>query len=789
MLIYDFDEIKKAGDCREILRNVLHVPETGKEGRDGWQRFAYPPWRPDSDSGGFAASREAWKDHAKNEGGDVIELVKRGKFNGDMWAAQNFLGEYYHIKAKTKPKEKCRRVAEYVYTDELGIPVHRTVRFEPKAFHQEHLTEDGEWKPGLKGIHTYLYNLTKWFGSDWVCVVEGEKDADTLASVNIPATTNPMGAENWKAEYNEYFRGKKVVILPDNDEKGERHAAVVSWNLKNIAKEIRIIRLPHLPAKGDVSDWLASFGTPEKLFILINETPALEQDKIEEPKREASPAKIANANAFSNYREEWQDQPTGGQKLVKSAIHINDLVAEIFRRFHDFPRRVGDTLFDHDRKMKQIRFITKPAELFSWIQEKSGHELKWGKIEGAVTQDQLFCAVFANAKRYEAISGVPNWPARSDVYYTHGKLPDPNPDAAAFNKFCSFFSPATELDAFLIRAFFMSPIYFKPKIDRPLWIIDATTGQGSGKTKLAEMAAYLYGGDDIEQGEPIWVDAKQIVSEQMIEPVKRRLLSCSGRKKRIFLIDNVMGYFGSSALASMVTQGSLSGIAPYGRGEETRPNDLTFVITSNSATVNKDLSGRGFIINVKRPEKPSREWEKSIQEFISKNRLEVIADIIGILERGAPFDFEPQTRFRSWEREILAPACGELETYQQVIQLNMDRQDNADGEKEESEEIRAYFKAKIKDCGFDPDKDTLFIRNPVLKTWAREASVDFGGHTNRAAISILHNWSKTKMIPELSNRITRFPHGSGGQRGLIWNCPDELSRGMKIPIIEPQKEA
>jgi AAA domain len=108
-----------------------------------------------------------------------------------------------------------------------------------------------------------------------VLVVEGEKDADNLAALGFVATTNPGGAEKWPEELNQHFRQRDVYILPDNDEPGERHALKVATSLADVAHEIRIVRLPGLPHKGDVSDWLAAGGTGDKLVELMEASPAL----------------------------------------------------------------------------------------------------------------------------------------------------------------------------------------------------------------------------------------------------------------------------------------------------------------------------------------------------------------------------------------------------------------------------------------------------------------------------------------------------------------------------------
>jgi hypothetical protein len=77
------------------------------------------------------------------------------------------------------------------------------------------------------------------------------------------ATTSPCGAGQWHNEYGKYLRGRRVVIIPDNDDPGWLHAvgvagSLVCWH----AAEIRgPVRLPSLPDGGDVTQWLS--GWPE----------------------------------------------------------------------------------------------------------------------------------------------------------------------------------------------------------------------------------------------------------------------------------------------------------------------------------------------------------------------------------------------------------------------------------------------------------------------------------------------------------------------------------------------
>jgi putative DNA primase/helicase len=46
------------------------------------------------------------------------------------------------------------------------------------------------------------------------------------------------------------------VIFADNDDPGRKHTLQVAQSLQGIAESVKIVELPDLPAKGDVSDWI-----------------------------------------------------------------------------------------------------------------------------------------------------------------------------------------------------------------------------------------------------------------------------------------------------------------------------------------------------------------------------------------------------------------------------------------------------------------------------------------------------------------------------------------------------
>lgn len=165
-------------------------------------------------------------------------------------------------------------VATYDYVDETGVMLFQVVRYEPKQFMQRKPDGGGEWVWKLGDVRRVLYRLPQLLAApdSVVYLVEGEKDADLLVGLGLLATTNAGGAEKWREAYNENLRGRKVIILPDNDEPGRRHAQTIVAALQGVAESVKVIELPGLPDKGDVSDWISSGGTVDLLVSLVNAT-------------------------------------------------------------------------------------------------------------------------------------------------------------------------------------------------------------------------------------------------------------------------------------------------------------------------------------------------------------------------------------------------------------------------------------------------------------------------------------------------------------------------------------
>jgi putative DNA primase/helicase len=166
---------------------------------------------------------------------------------------------------------KSKIIATYPYHAANGTLLYQVVRFDPKDFRQRRPDPDNEggWVWNTKDTLKVLYHLPKVLAAkekgETIYLVEGERDADALISLGLVATTNTGGAGKWPKSGTATLAGCNVVILPDNDEPGRKHAEVVAGKLAQKARRLKIFNLPDLPEKGDVSDWIRQGGTREKL--------------------------------------------------------------------------------------------------------------------------------------------------------------------------------------------------------------------------------------------------------------------------------------------------------------------------------------------------------------------------------------------------------------------------------------------------------------------------------------------------------------------------------------------
>ena len=162
-------------------------------------------------------------------------------------------------------------VAEYFYTDENGHVLFRVTRHEPKTFRQWRPDGNGGWLPGLGNTRRVLYHLPEVIESPIVFVVEGEKDVESLRSMGFVATCNAMGAGKWRPEYNELFRGRTAIVIPDSDEPGRKHAREVIRGIKPFAAGVMTFDISEDGVK-DISEWFSAGHSEVELLTTLERT-------------------------------------------------------------------------------------------------------------------------------------------------------------------------------------------------------------------------------------------------------------------------------------------------------------------------------------------------------------------------------------------------------------------------------------------------------------------------------------------------------------------------------------
>jgi hypothetical protein len=90
-----------------------------------------------------------------------------------------------------------------------------------------------------------LWRLPEWSDADTIYLCEGETDMLTLWHADMPAL-GIQGADKWRAEWWHYLLGfGRVVLIPDNDEAGEKLAREIAETCPDHLRErVQVLRLP-----------------------------------------------------------------------------------------------------------------------------------------------------------------------------------------------------------------------------------------------------------------------------------------------------------------------------------------------------------------------------------------------------------------------------------------------------------------------------------------------------------------------------------------------------------------
>lgn len=231
--------------------------------RSGSSYMALCPFHDNSDTPALSVNvdKGVWRCHSTcATGGGIIEFERKFSSCDSDATAVARIAEILGL-----PQIGLGNAPEavYPYTDAFGKLLFQVVRYPGKRFTQRKPDPNskGGWIYKTQDLKVVLYNLPRVVTAKQVIVCEGEKDCDNLTAAfgstsGVAVTTSPRGAGKWQDEFAIYFAGKQAAVLPDNDEPGRKHADAIAHSLYRYTRQVKIVTLPGLPEKGDVSDYL-----------------------------------------------------------------------------------------------------------------------------------------------------------------------------------------------------------------------------------------------------------------------------------------------------------------------------------------------------------------------------------------------------------------------------------------------------------------------------------------------------------------------------------------------------
>lgn len=213
---------------------------------------------------------------SERDGRILLDCKKGCTFNEVVQASGLKKADFFPPESQKTAWTKLR---EHIYTDISGNPLARKTIFDKGGGSKTAVWEryeNGAYIKGLNGLKVPPYRVHNLKEGKTAVIAEGEKDVETLERMGFRASCSPNGAggrTSWVKGHNEYFRGKSVIILMDNDEPGREHGRVTAESLCTIAVSVRLIGsetiYPELKEKGDISDIVEAAGLDKAKRMLI----------------------------------------------------------------------------------------------------------------------------------------------------------------------------------------------------------------------------------------------------------------------------------------------------------------------------------------------------------------------------------------------------------------------------------------------------------------------------------------------------------------------------------------
>jgi len=657
-------------DIHSLLSRLKNVKQSG----EGWTALC-PVSRHDDKKNSLAVGLNQQKILVHCHAGCALEEI--------LYALNlNIKDLFLDNHSNNYSEKKMTIAATYDYRDENGNLLFQVCRIIPKDFRQRRPDGNGGWIWDMKDVRRVIYRLREVIEAvnkdRTVYIVEGEKDVHSLEKLGLTATTNAGGAGKWLKEYSIFFNaGNQVVILPDNDQSGRDHAKKVASQLKERDVKVKIVELPGLPEKGDVSDWLAGGGTVKELLELVGSTPEWELEIPLEEKENAPWLPDTRLAINANIRElVWLNE-----QALKALCLANKDKPFLFLRG-------GPVRLESDKETGNL--ITREL-----TQDRLRYELaraaRWYKLEGPANNLQEIPAkppmdvckdilatpelpfpiltTFTEVPIFDAAGTLiktPGYHTASGIYYSPIKnliipeIPEnptkdfvDNAKELIMEELLGDFPFATQSDHVNAVALMLLP-FVRSMITgpTPLHLIEAST-QGSGKGLLSEILMYSAIGNTFK--------VSTLPKDE--DELRKNITSTLAEGYPVVCFDNV--YSLTSGILAAALTAEIWDDRLLGKNEKVfYPIRCVWIATSNNAIVSTDIARRTIRIRlIPSSEKP---WLRKPEEFrhpdlkiwVDKHRSDIIWAIL-ILVKNWLAKGQPQStkiislgKYESWSKVI-----------------------------------------------------------------------------------------------------------------------------------------
>lgn len=374
---------------------------------------------------------------------------------------------------------------------------------------------------------------------------------------------------------------------------------------------------------------------------------------------------------------------------------VEQMGREIQEASGGWPKRVGSLLFTQRESkddlpgFRSIWTLDKVDSFGAYLHTVA--DVRWatahanpknavGNVLTPCTKAEVFEFLKATTEPgYRAISPLPHEPPMVGVHYVTARLPGGTGERLA--ELLEMMNAETEMDRQLLKAMILTPGWGGEPGRRPPFVLSSHHGRGVGKTATASLIADV-----------LWGGVLTIKPDEPFDKIIGRLLGNDGLACRCVLLDNIKGRLEGQAIEGLVTSRTIDGWRPH-HGQFSRPNDLTYILTANTARLSKDLADRSVVIVLGRKKHEVSFVEKATG-FVQKYRAQIIADCLQELRNPPKGKIDPydRDRWQDWQDSVLC----RCENPTALARLIIDRRAGVDDDGEDAERIAAAIRKHLR---------------------------------------------------------------------------------------------